>query len=162
MRFDKIRSLAAAVAAVITVTAAFTSCSESKRSDASSRTTSTAAKSNIDVSIDAEDLDVGYDEKNAISVSFANGTAQINGDGAAAQGETVTISKAGTYILSGTAENGRVIVAADKDAEIRLIFNGVNITCADNAPVFVSKAKKYIWFWRTEQKTHLPIRKTIL
>ncbi len=142
MRFDKIRRLAAAVAAVITVTATFTSCSESKRSDASSRTTSTAAKSNIDVSIDAEDLDVGYNEENAISVSFANGTAQINGDGAAAQGETVTISKAGTYILSGTAENGRVIVAADKDAEIRLIFNGVNITCADNAPVFVSKAKK--------------------
>ena len=99
-------------------------------------------KSDIDASIAAEDIDVGYDEESSVGITFADGSAAIDGEGATSEGETVTISQAGTYILSGTATNGRIIVSADKTAEIKLILNGVDITCADNAPLLVSKAKK--------------------
>ena len=86
--------------------------------------------------------DVGYDEESSVGITFADGSAAIDGEGATSEGETVTISQAGTYILSGTANNGRIIVAADKKAEVKLIFNGLDITCSDNAPLLVSKAKK--------------------
>ena len=142
MKISDTKKLAAITAAFFITVAAFSGCSESANSSQTTSSVSQAAKSNIDASIAAEDIDVGYDEESSVGIRFADGSAAIDGEGATSEGETVTISQAGTYILSGTATNGRIIVSADKTAEIKLIFNGVDITCADNAPLLVSKAKK--------------------
>lgn len=142
MKISDTKKLAAITAAFFITVTAFSGCSESASSSQTTNSVSQSAKSDIDASIAAEDIDVGYDEESSIGITFADGSAAIDGEGATAEGETVTISQAGTYILSGTATNGRIIVSADKTAEIKLIFNGVDITCADNAPLLVSKAKK--------------------
>lgn len=142
MKISDAKKLAAITAAFFITVTAFSGCSESANSSQTTSSVSQAAKSDIDASIAAEDIDVGYDEESSVGITFSDGNATISGEGATAEGETVTISQAGTYILSGTATNGRIIVAADKKAEVKLIFNGVDITCADNAPLLVSKAKK--------------------
>lgn len=142
MKISDTKKLAAITAAFFITVTAFSGCSESANSSQTTSSVSQAAKSDIDASIAAEDIDVGYDEESSVGITFSDGSAAIDGEGATAEGETVTISQAGTYILSGTAPNGRIIVSADKTAEIKLIFNGVDITCADNAPLLVSKAKK--------------------
>lgn len=142
MKISDTKKLAAITAAFFITVTAFSGCSESASSSQTTNSVSQSAKSDIDASIAAEDIDVGYDEESSIGITFADGSAAIDGESATAEGETVTISQAGTYILSGTAANGRIIVSADKTAEIKLIFNGVDITCADNAPLLVSKAKK--------------------
>lgn len=142
MKISDTKKLAAITAAFFITVTAFSGCSESANSSQTTSSFSQAAKSDIDASIAAEDIDVGYDEESSVGITFSDGSATISGEGATAEGETVTISQAGTYILSGTANNGRIIVSADKTAEIKLIFNGVDITCADNAPLLVSKAKK--------------------
>lgn len=142
MKISDAKKLAAITAAFFITVTAFSGCSESANSSQTTSSVSQAAKSDIDTSIVAEDIDVGYDEESSVGITFSDGSAAISGEGATAEGETVTISQAGTYILSGTATNGRIIVAADKKAEVKLIFNGVDITCADNAPLLVSKAKK--------------------
>ena len=142
MKISDTKKLAAITAAFFITVAAFSGCSESANSSQTTSSVSQAAKSDIDASIAAEDIDVGYDEESSVGIRFADGSAAIDGEGATSEGETVTISQAGTYILSGTATNGRIIVSADKTAEIKLIFNGVDISCADNAPLLVSKAKK--------------------
>lgn len=55
---------------------------------------------------------------------------------------SVTISKAGTYVLSGTLEDGQVVVdCEDKAAEIVLILNGADITCNNSAAIYVAQAK---------------------
>ena len=142
MKISDAKKLAAITAALFITVTAFSGCSESANSSQTTSSVSQAAKSDIDASIAAEDIDVGYDEESSVGITFSDGSATISGEGATAEGQTVTISQAGTYILSGTATNGRIIVAADKKAEVKLIFNGVDITCADNAPLLVSKAKK--------------------
>ena len=142
MKISDTKKLAAITAAFFITVAAFSGCSESANSSQTTSSVSQAAKSDIDASIAAEDIDVGYDEESSVGITFADGSAAIDGEGATSEGETVTISQAGTYILSGTANNGRIIVAADKKAEVKLIFNGLDITCSDNAPLLVSKAKK--------------------
>lgn len=142
MKISDTKKLAAITAAFFITVTAFSGCSESASSSQTTSSVSQAAKSDIDASIAAEDIDVGYDEESSVGITFADGSAAIDGEGATSEGETVTISQAGTYILSGTATNGRIIVSADKTAEIKLIFNGVDITCLDNAPLLVSKAKK--------------------
>ncbi|WP_418629778.1 carbohydrate-binding domain-containing protein [Ruminococcus sp.] len=142
MKISDTKKLAAIMVAFFITVTAFSGCSESANSSQTTSSVSQAAKSDIDASIAAEDIDVGYDEESSVGITFADGSAAIDGEGATAEGETVTISQAGTYILSGTATNGRIIVSADKTAEIKLIFNGLDITCSDNAPLLVSKAKK--------------------
>ena len=141
---NNFKKTVAIAAAVLIVTATMTACSD-KNTSSSAITTTTApsvTESDVDTSIAASDLDVGYDETSSTTVSFSNSSAEISGNGAQSDGGVVTITEAGTYILSGTISNGRVIVAADKKAEVKLVFNGVNITCTDNAPIYVSKADK--------------------
>lgn len=114
----------------------------SSENPSSSSSSSAAVSLDIDTEIDDEDLDPGYDEANAVYVEFSGSSAEISGGGAAAENGTVTVSQAGTYVFSGTADEGRIIVDADKDDQVRLVFNGVDLTCTDNSPVFVRQADK--------------------
>ena len=68
----------------------------------------------------------------------------INGNGATAEGETVTISEEGTYVLSGTLSDGQLIINASKEAKIHLIFNGVSITNTSGSAVNIQQAEKVI------------------
>ena len=137
------KALAAMTTALILSVVGLTGCADGNSSEQTSElTSSSVTESNIDRSIDASDLDVGYDETEACVIAFNGTEAEINGSGASSENGIVTVSESGTYILSGSVSNGRVVVDADKDAEIKLIFKGVNISCSDNAPVYVSNAKK--------------------
>lgn len=58
-------------------------------------------------------------------------------------GSTVTIMGEGTYVFSGTLEDGQIIVDADKDDVVRLVLNGVEIACGSSSP-FYSKGGNVI------------------
>ena len=64
----------------------------------------------------------------------------VSGSGATASGSTVTITSAGTYTISGTLNDGQVIVDSDDEEDVTLILNGVDITCSDIAPIYVVNA----------------------
>ncbi len=66
-------------------------------------------------------------------------TASVEGQGAKVEGKTVKITRGGIYELSGTLDDGRILVKA-KGEDVVLIFNGVNITCSDSSPLYVNKA----------------------
>ena len=66
----------------------------------------------------------------------ANGDSiVVTGDGAVAENGKVTIRKAGTYLLSGTLEEGQLLVDAEEGAEIILIFDGFKISNSTDAPL---------------------------
>lgn len=54
----------------------------------------------------------------------------------------VTIDKAGTYVLSGTLEDGQIYVNVASADKVQLVLNGVNITCKDSAAIYVENADK--------------------
>jgi hypothetical protein len=57
-------------------------------------------------------------------------------------GQTVSITSEGVYVLSGTAANCTVKIEADKEAKIQLVLDGVTIT-NDNFPaIYVVSADK--------------------
>lgn len=58
--------------------------------------------------------------------------------------KSVTISKEGTYVLSGTLQDGQIIVRADKQSDVRLVLNGVDISCKKSAPILIESADKVI------------------
>lgn len=88
---------------------------------------------NMDITADAAQNTVNqatsdYDTKDGTQINLAGGS--------------VTISRAGTYVLSGTLEDGQVVVdCEDKAAEIVLILNGADITCNNSAAIYAAQAK---------------------
>ncbi|MBR6107894.1 MAG: carbohydrate-binding domain-containing protein [Oscillospiraceae bacterium] len=76
----------------------------------------------------------------------------LNGDSASAEGEnvtidgcTITITASGSYELSGTLNDGQVIVnvpdeKADPDT-VKLFFNGVTMTGVTDAPLLIENAE---------------------
>ena len=88
------------------------------------------------------DLSGEYDDGAAVTIT-------LNGTGASASSETVnvsgsavTITAAGTYLLSGTLENGSVIVNASKDDKVQLVLDGVTIHSKTFAAIYVVQADK--------------------
>ena len=57
-------------------------------------------------------------------------------------GETVEITEAGVYVLSGSAENCTVKINADKDAKVQLVLDGVSITNSDFPAIYAVSADK--------------------
>lgn len=65
----------------------------------------------------------------------------IDGSGINISGSTITITTAGTYYFSGTAEDSNIIVDAN-NGEVVLVFENANITCSTTSVINVVKAKK--------------------
>lgn len=59
-----------------------------------------------------------------------------------AEGSVLTITGAGSYTVTGSLSNGQIVVDANKEDEIELTLNGVDVACASSAPLAVRKADK--------------------
>jgi len=68
----------------------------------------------------------------------------IEGDGATSSNSKITITKAGTYSINGTIEDGQIIVNAGDEDKVYIILDGANIKCSNSAPIYVKNAKKTI------------------
>ena len=71
-------------------------------------------------------------------------TISVTGAGVVVDGSRIAIGAAGTYLISGTLDDGQMIVDAGDTDTVKLILSGVNITCSDNAPIYVDNAEKVI------------------
>lgn len=60
--------------------------------------------------------------------------------------DSYTISSSGVYKLSGTINDGQVLVDAGDDDIVKLILNGVDIYNSTSAPIFIKNASKVIVF----------------
>ena len=88
------------------------------------------------------DLSGDYDADAAVTVTLNGAGAAASADSVQISGSTVTITEAGTYVLSGTLDDGTVIVDASKDDKVQLVLDGVGISSADYAAIYVRQADK--------------------
>ena len=88
------------------------------------------------------DLSGDYDTAEAVTISLNGTSASASSDSVQISGSTVTITAAGTYILSGTLDNGSIIVNATKDDKIQLVLDGVTIHSEAFAAIYVVQADK--------------------
>lgn len=88
--------------------------------------------------------DYTWDAAGEVQILLDGSSANASSDGVGVTGSTVTISRAGTYRLSGSLEDGQVIVDTQEIETVRLILDGVKITSATSAPIFIANAEKVI------------------
>ncbi len=93
---------------------------------------------------DAGDYDV--DPAAATSIIFDGGTLRVSAanSGVSVSGSTVTISAPGDYRLSGTLDDGQVIISSSADGAVRLILDGVTLNNNTSAPLYIQEADKVI------------------
>lgn len=60
----------------------------------------------------------------------------------AKSGTTVTITEAGVYVFSGSAENYTIKVDADSDAKVQIVLDGLTVTNDDFPVIYVVSADK--------------------
>ncbi|MBX0301548.1 carbohydrate-binding domain-containing protein [Cryobacterium sp. 1639] len=92
--------------------------------------------------------DAEWDDADVVSIELAGDTASVAGsadsgsdsDAVTVSGSTVTITAAGTYELSGTLDDGQIVVASAGEGTVRLILNGVEISNSTGAALVVTEA----------------------
>ena len=98
--------------------------------------------SNLDLSYSNRDTDASYDDSSATHIELSGSSASVEGEGSSADGATVTISQAGTYVVSGTLSDGQLVVDASDDAKVQIVLAGVSIRNEDGPAIYVKNADK--------------------
>lgn len=88
-----------------------------------------------------KDFYIDYSTEDTVKIDLS---APKEADGVKVSGSTVTITEAGTYVLSGTLTDGQVIIDAGDEDDVRLVLENASITCATTAPIYAKNADKVI------------------
>ena len=142
---------AAALVSVALASAALAGCSSDTESDGTSATASSGTSSAVDGTQSAAtvlaankedhagDAASEWDESSAVDISLDDEKVSVDGDGARADGSTVTIGSGGTYRISGTLTDGQIVVNAP-DAKVTLVLDGADISSSSGAAVAATEA----------------------
>lgn len=102
--------------------------------------------SSVALAADYSDEFTDFDQRDswteAVIITFDNDAVTVNGSGVSVDGTTVYITSEGTYMLSGSCENGQIIVDVAKEDKVQLVLGGLTLACADSAPLYVLSADK--------------------
>lgn len=96
----------------------------------------------MDFDYSDRDKDASYDAASATKIVLSGAGATIEGDGASADGSTVTITAAGTYVVSGELADGALVVNATDQDKVQVVLAGATIRNADGAAFEVQQADK--------------------
>lgn len=88
------------------------------------------------------DRDGTYDAESAVYIQLSGDGVFIDGDGAMVEGSTITIAEEGTYVVSGTLDDGRILVAAGESDKVQIMLAGADIHCETYAALYVEEADK--------------------
>lgn len=89
-----------------------------------------------DTTADVEAPDVS----GATTIALSGQSAAVTGTGAEVTDGMVTITAGGTYVVTGTMTEGRILVNAPKE-EVTLVLQDAAITCSTGSPLYVYKSK---------------------
>lgn len=105
------------------------------------QTTMTSVDEWVESSVSYSGKDTATEiESTATVITLADDATTIEGSGATVDGNVVTITETGDYVLSGTLTDGRIYV--NVDGNVHLYLNGVTITSKDGAAIALFGKKK--------------------
>jgi len=108
----------------------------------SSFSTNVKSGEKLDVDTHYSEQDLSWDTSSETAIDLSNPTAT---DGVTVEDDTLTITKAGTYKLSGEYQGQIKVETADSDA-VRLVLDNANITNSSGAALNVVNADEVILY----------------
>ena len=143
MKSKKWVLLATSLTAMVLMAACAQSTTTSN-TNATTNNATTSTKANQTSHFTEKDYDTSYDESTASKIELAGLSANVSGDGVTVSGSTVTITKSGTYVISGQSDGVQIKVEADKSADVHLVLKGVTMTNTNAAISATSAGHVYL------------------
>ncbi len=88
------------------------------------------------------DYEIGYDETESAKITLNGDSASSGSNAVKAENGNVTITDEGSYILTGSLDDGMVIIDAEKTDKLHLILDGASIRSGSSAALYVRQADK--------------------
>ncbi len=107
-----------------------------------------SAQSDTNTQIDTSDMfsnrdyKAEYDESESAVITLTGDSASCSSDAVTIDGSTITIQDEGTYIISGSLDNGMIIVNADDSDKLQIVLNNASIHSDTSAPIYILEADK--------------------
>ena len=117
-------------------------------STTSVETTDEAEAATTDFSQSEEDMftdrdyESSYNESESIRIQLNGTSASASADSVKISGTTITITEEASYVISGTLNDGRIVVEADDSAKLQIVLNGVNMNSENTAVLYILSADK--------------------
>ena len=111
--------------------------SESKNTENSSE----ATEINTEDIFSNRDFKTEY-EKNCAYIQLNGNSATCESNAVEINGSTITIKDEGTYVISGSLDNGMIIVDSENTDKTQIVFNGVKIHNENGAAIYVKQSDK--------------------
>ena len=109
----------------------------------SNNTTTTVSLENVEVSYESNELsnEIGnYIAK----VNLSDDGITVDGNGVTVKDNIITITKAGTYYITGTISDASIQINCQENGNVQLVLDNVNITSKTTAPINGIKADNLI------------------
>lgn len=88
------------------------------------------------------DWETSYDKSGSVHIQLNGTSATASSDSVKISGTTITITEDTTHVISGTLDNGMIVVEADETAKLQIVLNGVNISSETSAALYIISADK--------------------
>lgn len=88
------------------------------------------------------DLEGTYDESAAIAIQLGGDSASCDSDAVTIEGSQIIIGAEGVYVLSGTLNDGQIVVNAGETDKVQLVLAGADITSSTSAAIYALEADK--------------------
>ncbi|MBQ8769239.1 MAG: carbohydrate-binding domain-containing protein [Oscillospiraceae bacterium] len=99
------------------------------------------SKTDADMFTD-RDAKTEHDALKAVQIQLNGTSATASSDSVQINGSTVVIKEEATYVISGSLDDGMLVVDAPDTAKLQLVFNGVSITSQTSAALYILEADK--------------------
>lgn len=85
-----------------------------------------------------------WDSSDVVSILFDGTSISTDGEDVSINGSVATITSSGNYSMSGKLSDGQIIVDTEDKGVVRLILDGVDMSCSTSAPIYILNAKKTV------------------
>ncbi len=109
--------------------------------DTSGQVVTESVQTDTDMFTD-RDYETDYDETGSVLIQLNGSSATASSGSVQISGTTITITEEATYVISGTLDNGMIIVNAPDTAKLQLVLNGAEINSATSAALYILEADK--------------------
>lgn len=138
------RKQIAALFVSLSLCLACSACGQTATSNSSATAQSSTAvlltAPSVDDMFTARDYEIGYSDYCTITLS--DDASSADGDGVAISENTITITSAGTYVLTGSLSDGQIIVDVGDEEKVQLVLSNANVTCSGSAALYCRNADK--------------------
>lgn len=101
-----------------------------------------------------DDYDASWNINSSTVINLSDSSTTVKGSGAAFSDNVLTITAAGTYVISGKLSDGQIVVNCTDKANVHIVLNNADITSSDSAAILVLEAKKKVVVTLAENTTN--------